>query len=421
MGGFGGEPADMGRGVGDELIKGEGIVVWVGPTETGAAFAGEEFESLVGADRAEGEDGAGPVAPFGGAGAEVGEVAGLPFGFFVAGGGFIGVVGDDGGAFMFMDEGIDAVTEEGADVGLGVGLAADEGKSGVDGEDVGVMRIEERGDDVEEERGAGVEIFFMDEDGGIGRGNRVWRDLEAVKDAVAHFGEVAVVVFGLDEERGEGFGGDDAESWEAERPEDEGLEEEGRFAGAGGADEEEAAAAAEEAVFKEFIGVLVGWGEEIGEGASGDGGGITIVGVGDEEVFSGAGDGVGGEGGIAGDFLDAGGVMDGGAAAGEFGEDVEVIGEVEIGRGLGGEIPDVIDEIVGVRVAVGGELVDEDLEVERSALLVEVFEGSEDGQVDGVVEEVGGKLGEELAGFGIGFVGEDAAQGAGLGLFVVRG
>jgi hypothetical protein len=107
-------PADCARcfGVGDEFGVGLGFLVFLGPMESGAAFRGDEFEDGVGADGLEADDGARPVSPLDGAGAQVGQFPGAPGGFFLAFGGFVGVMDDDGGAVVFVEQGVDEVTEE---------------------------------------------------------------------------------------------------------------------------------------------------------------------------------------------------------------------------------------------------------------------------------------------------------------------
>lgn len=128
------------------------------------------------------------------------------------------------------------------------------------------MDGDEWGSDFEAELFAGHASGGIDENGfeegaalGLGK-------LKAGGDAVAHLGQVSVVVFGLDKDGTERFGRDDAETGQAVGPESQGLQQPGGFSGPGGAVDEQGTAFAEETVFQEFSWVIVERGFEVADG-----------------------------------------------------------------------------------------------------------------------------------------------------------
>ena len=183
-----------------------------------------------------------------GTAAEVGEIAAAPIRLFPASRRFVGMMHHHHGAVKFPEQRIQMVPQEAADILLRIGFPAEIRQSQVNPKQIRLVIGEQGTHGFSEELPARPHVLTRHDD--ICHRHFLFgiRQVQTFDDAVAHFGQVALVIFRLNEQWFQRAGRENFKRLAPQRPKNHVLHGQRAFADAGWPDQQQPTAPAKKPV-----------------------------------------------------------------------------------------------------------------------------------------------------------------------------
>lgn len=249
-------------GSGQEFFAGWFAVIVVPAEPVFALGAGQAPEAAVGGLFHD-ELGAEDIIDFGGTERGIKRVAGCVLVFSA---GFRDMMGEESGATVLDEDRMDLLTEERVYDSLGGGITADVGEKGVSADEVGRFSFETGPEHALDEFRALLAAGRVNDNVHQEAIGLCLGQTQAGNDAIAHFGNVTFVVFGLDENDLHALRWFHAECSQTICPVGKQRHQQGGLAGAGRGGQQHEAVSAKPAVFDQFVGITGRWGLKQAQG-----------------------------------------------------------------------------------------------------------------------------------------------------------